>query len=106
MAMNEVSSGQNKEQIPKTIDDSIKQIHNMVNTLKGIAKSHLNSSHQTFLQTKVYGIQSIRATIALSEMRINEEGRFISNEVLTATIPTHHQERNKWLGIFNMECFF
>ncbi|KAI9027604.1 hypothetical protein CLU79DRAFT_739919 [Phycomyces nitens] len=101
----EGSSGQFKENIPKTIDDSVKQIHNMINMLKGIAKTHLNSSFQTFLQTKIYGIQSIRTTIALSEVQMNTQGKFIHKQVLKATIPAHHHERNKWLGVINMVAY-
>ncbi|CEG66999.1 hypothetical protein RMATCC62417_03485 [Rhizopus microsporus] len=48
----EGSSGQHKEMIFKAIDDSVKQIHNMLSMLKGIADIHLDSSLQTFLQTK------------------------------------------------------
>ncbi|KAI8368131.1 uncharacterized protein BYT42DRAFT_503749, partial [Radiomyces spectabilis] len=101
----EGSSGQRKERIPKTIDDSVKQIHNMLNMLKGIANTHLNSSFHTFLQTKVYGIQSIRATVTLSEIQVNHRGKYIHRQVVTATIPTCHQERNKWLGVFNMVAY-
>lgn len=101
----EGSSGQHKERIPKTIDDSVKQIHNMLNMLKAIANTHLNSSFQTFLQMKVYGIQSIKATVALSEMQMNDQGKFVHRQVLTATIPTRYQERNKWLGVFNMIAY-
>ena len=52
----EGSSGQHKEKISKTIDDSVEQIHNMLSMLKGIANTHLDSSLQTFLQTKAYGV--------------------------------------------------
>ncbi|KAI9490629.1 hypothetical protein BDB00DRAFT_790146 [Zychaea mexicana] len=101
----EGSSGQHKEKLPKTIDDSVKQVHNMLNMLKGIANTHLNSSFQTFSQTRVYGIQTIRATIALSEMQMNDQGKFVHRQALTATIPTRHEERNKWLGVFNMVAY-
>ena len=99
------SSGQHKERIPKTIDDRVKQIHNMLNMLKAIAITHLNSSFQTFLQMKIYGIQSIKMTIALSEMKINDQGKSVHRQVLTATISTRYQERNKRLGIFNMVAY-
>lgn len=101
----EGSSGQHKEIIPKTTDDSIKQVHNILNMLKAIANTHLNPSFQTFLKMKVYGIQFIKATIALSEMEMNDQGKFVPKQVRRATIPTHCQERNRWLGIFNMVAY-
>ncbi|CAO3665988.1 unnamed protein product [Rhizopus stolonifer] len=104
----EGSSGQHKERIPKTTDDSVKQIHNMLNMLnmfKAIANTHLNSSFQTFLQMKVYGIQSIKATVSLSEMQMNDQGKFVHRQDLTATISIRYQERNKWLVVLNMVVY-
>ncbi|KAI9496075.1 hypothetical protein BDB00DRAFT_810229 [Zychaea mexicana] len=82
----EGSVGQHKEKLLKTIDDSVKQVHNMLTMVKGIANTHLNSSLQTFSQTRVYR-------------------KFVHRQALTATIPTHHEERNKWLGVFNMVAY-
>ncbi|KAL0076421.1 hypothetical protein J3Q64DRAFT_1609132, partial [Phycomyces blakesleeanus] len=101
----EGSSEQYKERIPKTIDDSFKQIHSMFNMLKCIANTHLNSSFQTFLQTRVYDIQSARETIALSKVQMNDQVKYIHQQVLTTTIPTRPQERNKWLGVFNVVAY-
>jgi hypothetical protein len=38
-------------------------------------------------------------------MEMNDQGKFVHKQVLTATIPTRYQERNKWLGIFNMVAY-
>lgn len=38
-------------------------------------------------------------------MEMNDRGKFVHKQVLTATIPTRYQEQNKWLGIFNMVAY-
>ncbi|KAI9351913.1 hypothetical protein BD770DRAFT_445662 [Pilaira anomala] len=64
----EGSSGQTKESIPKTVYDGVKQVHNM---LKSVANTDLNTSFETFQEVRIYGIQSIKSKIILSEMFFN-----------------------------------
>ncbi|CAO3638495.1 unnamed protein product [Mucor hiemalis] len=38
-------------------------------------------------------------------MKMNIEGRYIHNQVKTATIPTRYEEKNKWLDIFDIVAY-
>ncbi|KAL0077675.1 hypothetical protein J3Q64DRAFT_1862100 [Phycomyces blakesleeanus] len=76
----EGSSGQHEEKIPKTVDNSVKQVHSMIEMLKCIANTHTNSSFSTFLLTKVFDVQTMKTTIILSELQTDYEGKFIQRQ--------------------------
>ncbi|KAG0162020.1 hypothetical protein DFQ28_003703 [Apophysomyces sp. BC1034] len=96
----EGSCGQHKEKVSKTVDDSVKQISSMIAMLKGMASSHRNASFATMLKTKVFGLQSIKTTLVLSEVQFTEQGKFTYNQLRTAEIPTSYMQRSKWLRVF------
>ncbi|KAL0074889.1 hypothetical protein J3Q64DRAFT_1701343 [Phycomyces blakesleeanus] len=85
-----------------TIYDSVKQDHSMIDILKGIANTHTKSSFNTFLQTKVFGVHTIKTTIILSELQMDDEGKFIQGQFRVIDIPTRYKGRNKWFRIFDM----
>ncbi|GAB5587726.1 hypothetical protein Unana1_02626 [Umbelopsis nana] len=99
------SGGQHHEDVQQTIDDSIKQISSMILMLKGLGNSHLNASFNTVMKTNVFGIQSIKTSIILSEIQVDEHGKFVYKEVRTAEIPTTYAQRNKWLRIFELLAY-
>lgn len=94
----EASSGQYNANTDKIIDGSTKQISSMMSMLKGIASCHLNAKFDTLLKTKVFGIQSIKANIVLSEMLFREDGECHFREVRSVEVPTEYVERNKWIN--------
>jgi hypothetical protein len=101
----EASSGQYDVNTDKIIDDGTKQISSMMSMLKDIASSHLNAEFDTFLKIKVFGIQSVKTNIILSEMLFREDGRYHYREVRSAEVLTEYVERNKWIKIFEILCY-
>jgi hypothetical protein len=101
----EGSSGQNKANVNRIVDDSLKQLSSLMTMRKDIANSHLNASFTTFLVIKVFGIQSVKTNIVLFVVQFNDEGRFIYHEVSAADIPTKFTQRNKWLKVFEIICY-
>lgn len=95
----EGSSGKYKANINKIVDDSTKQVSTMIAMLKDIVNRHLDANFKTFLDTKVFGIQSVRSSIVLSEVQVKEDGRFSYREVHSAEVPTVYEEncKQKWL---------
>ncbi|ORE00756.1 hypothetical protein BCV72DRAFT_237410 [Rhizopus microsporus var. microsporus] len=104
-AVFEASSGQYNANADKIIDDSTKQISSMMSMLKGIASRHLNAKFETLLKTKVFGIQSIKTNLVLSEVLLREDGRYHYSEVRSAEVPTEYVERNRWIKVFEILCY-
>lgn len=98
----EGSSGERTVNVDKTIDDSIKQLSSLISMLKNITNSHLNANFDTLLATKVFGIQSVKTHIVLSEIKFKDDGRFTYHEVRSAEIPITYTQRNKWLKVFEI----
>ncbi|CAO3676061.1 unnamed protein product [Rhizopus microsporus] len=101
----EGSSGEYKANINKIVDDSTKQVSTMIAMLKGIGNRHLNANFKTLLDTEVFGIQSVRTSIVLSEVQFKEDDRFSYREVRSAEVPIVYEERNKWLKVFEILCY-
>ncbi|KAI7907141.1 uncharacterized protein BX663DRAFT_426831, partial [Cokeromyces recurvatus] len=91
----EAFSGQCNASIDKIIDDSTKKISSTMLKLKGTASFHLNAKFDTLLKTKVFGIQSIKTNIVLSEMLFQEDGRYHYRKVRSTEVPAEYVERNK-----------
>ncbi|CEP15287.1 hypothetical protein [Parasitella parasitica] len=83
----EGSSGLSNASSDKVIDDATKQISTSISMMKRIASHHLNSDVQSFINTKVYGIQSVNSTVILSEIRFLVDGK------------------NRWPKIFEILCY-
>ncbi|KAI8078900.1 uncharacterized protein BX664DRAFT_343018 [Halteromyces radiatus] len=101
----EGSCGQHRESVSKTVDDSIKQLSSMIAMLKGIANIHLNARFDTMLRTKIFGVQSIKTSIVLSEVQFDENAKFSYRQVRKAEIPTSYKQRNKWLRVFELLAY-
>lgn len=101
----EASSGQYTADPEKVIDDRTKLVSSMMSMLKEVASSHPNAQFETLLETKIFGIQSIKTNIVLSEIIFGEDGRCRYSEVRSAEVPTEYNERNKWIKIFDILCY-
>ncbi|KAK4509678.1 uncharacterized protein ATC70_006980 [Mucor velutinosus] len=101
----EGSSGLSNASSDKVIDDATKQISTLISMMKRIAGHHLNSDVQSFINTKVYGIQSVNSTVILSEVRFLFDGKYEYKEIRSAQVPTIYGERNRWPKIFEILCY-
>lgn len=99
----EASSGEFKENIPHTIDDTAKQINSSIMMLKSNVRKHLDASFETMCKVEVYGIQTVRNSITLSKTSLNDiQGGYIYQELRTTEIPVNYIQRHKWLKVMDL----
>lgn len=101
----EASPGQYDVNTDKIIENGTTRISSVISMLKEIASSHLNAEFDTFLNIQVFGIQSVKTDIILSEMLFREDGRYHYREARSAKVPTEYVERSKWIEIFEILCY-
>lgn len=99
----EASSREFKENMPHTLDDTLKQIHSSIMILKSDIRSHLDASFVTMRKVEVYGIQSVRNSITLSKTQLDgAQCGYIYQELRTVEIPTDYNKRHKWLKVMDL----
>jgi hypothetical protein len=99
----ESSSGEHKENVKHTEDDTLKQIHSSVTMLKADINNHRNAAFSTMCQIETFGIHCVKKEITLSKTKLNgATGGYIYQEIRSAEIPVTYEERHKWLKMADL----
>ena len=61
-------------------DDTLKIVHSLMCILKDDAQANANASFASYQRIKVFGIQTIKTTIILSEMYLDDEMKYKYNK--------------------------
>ncbi|KAG1442573.1 hypothetical protein G6F46_013024 [Rhizopus delemar] len=99
----ESSSGEHKENVKHTEDDTLKQIHSSITMLKTDINNHRNAAFSTMCQIETFGIHCVKKEITLSKTKLNgATGGYIYQEIRSAEIPVTYEERHKWLKMADL----
>ncbi|KAG1149847.1 hypothetical protein G6F37_001981 [Rhizopus arrhizus] len=97
------SSGEHKENVKHTENDTLKQIHNSITMLKADINNHRNAVFSTMCQIETFGIHFVKKEITLSKTKLNgASGGYICQEIRSAKIPVAYEERHKWLKMADL----
>ncbi|KAG0734341.1 hypothetical protein G6F57_016114 [Rhizopus arrhizus] len=99
----ESSSGEHKENVKHTEDDTLKQIHSSITMLKTDINNHRNAAFSTMCQIETFGIHCVKKETTLSKTKLNgATGGYIYQEIRSAEIPVTYEERHKWLKMADL----
>lgn len=86
-------------------DDTLNMIHSLMCLLKRDARCHLHGSIETYKKVKVFGIQTVKTTMILSEMFMDQDLRYVYKEPRAVEIPVKDHHRSKWLPIADLLAY-
>ncbi|KAI8075626.1 hypothetical protein BDF21DRAFT_69616 [Thamnidium elegans] len=89
----EASSGKLQENTVHTIEDCLKLLEYGISSLRKEAILNKNSSIATFKKLKVFGLQTIKNQVTLSELYMNNDTSWNFIEKRTATLPSSWDDR-------------
>lgn len=88
-----LNSGKLEENTVHTIEDCLKLLECGVSSLRKEAVLNKNSSFSTFKKLKVFGVQTVKNQVTLSELYMNNATSWNFIEKRTATIPSSWDDR-------------
>ncbi|KAI9254753.1 hypothetical protein EDC94DRAFT_678836 [Helicostylum pulchrum] len=89
----EASSGKLQESTVHTIEDCLKLLESGISSLRKEAILNKNSSIATFKKLKVFGLQTIKNLVTLSELYMNNDTSWNFIEKRTATLSSSWNDR-------------
>ncbi|KAF9968609.1 hypothetical protein BGZ73_009196 [Actinomortierella ambigua] len=103
----EASSGQHKEKVEHTINDTIKNAYHAIALVKAIVRRHQYSRFTTITRFLAFTVQSVRRTLTLTTTQLDPDqpGRYIIQQRRVADVPTTYGQRLDWLKVFEMVAF-
>ncbi|KAG0249719.1 hypothetical protein DFQ27_009840 [Actinomortierella ambigua] len=103
----EASSGQHKEKVEHTVNDTIKNAYNAIALVKTMVRRYQHSRFTTMTRFLAFTVQSVRRTLTLTTTHLDPEnpGSFIVQQRRVADVPTTYSQRGDWLKVFEMVAF-
>ncbi|KAG1471575.1 hypothetical protein G6F56_002049 [Rhizopus delemar] len=100
----EASSGQDKEDIPHTKDDTLKNVHSSISPLNALVRKFQDGQFSTATNLRTFSVQSVCSTIILCSTRFDPDniGGYIHEELRSVDIPMTYNDRYKWLKVFEL----
>ncbi|KAG1473608.1 hypothetical protein G6F56_000856 [Rhizopus delemar] len=100
----EASSGQDKEDITHTKDDTLKNIHSSISILNALVRKFQDGRFSTATNLRTFSVQSVCSTITLCSTSFDPDniGGYIHEELRFADIPMTYNDRYKWLKVFEL----
>ncbi|KAI7884728.1 uncharacterized protein EV154DRAFT_427889, partial [Mucor mucedo] len=89
----EASSGQFKENVAHSIEDTLKILECGIASLRKEAAHYNDASLSTFKSLKVYGVQVIKSQVTLSAISLDDESHWKCIELRSAKLPTGWSDR-------------
>ncbi|KAG2221205.1 hypothetical protein INT45_000245 [Circinella minor] len=98
----EASSGNDCENVPHTLGDTIKLLECSTNSLLVESKNYKDASYEAFKNLKVNTIHTIKNEITLNQVSVLDSSRWQSIQVRTCKVPNTWAQRSGYAKYFEL----